>query len=209
METYLRMMVLKYRYGLGFERLCAEVSDSVSWRRFCRVSLDEASRTARHWKTTAVRANLKHPTDSDLLAHGVSRLAVLSCRRKAMGLAKRTRARDRRRSMTRRAHAIGAWLRGRSDEAKDEVLAITAEMAAIADTALAEAAQVAANSARTLRRQGQAAPGRAYGLEWDHAPVAHNGPTSYDNLRPRCKPHNWHKTKQDCQAGLFEPPRPP
>ena len=42
METYLRMMVLKYRYDLGFEPLCAEVSDSVSWRRFCRVPLDEA-----------------------------------------------------------------------------------------------------------------------------------------------------------------------
>ena len=51
---------------------------------------------------------------------------------------------------------------------------------------------------------------RRYGLEWDHVdPVAHNGPTSYDNLRPRCKPHHWHKTEQDRQAGLFEPPQPP
>ena len=28
METYLRMMFLKFRYGLGFEPLCAEVADS-------------------------------------------------------------------------------------------------------------------------------------------------------------------------------------
>ena len=35
-------MTIKYRYHLGFERLCDEVSDSVSWRRFCRVPLDEA-----------------------------------------------------------------------------------------------------------------------------------------------------------------------
>lgn len=40
METYLRMMFLRFRYKLGFETLCAEVSDSIAWRRFCRVPLD-------------------------------------------------------------------------------------------------------------------------------------------------------------------------
>ncbi|MGH9270541.1 MAG: ISNCY family transposase, partial [Ilumatobacteraceae bacterium] len=39
-ETYLRLMVLKYRYGLGYERLCTEVTDSISWRRFCRIGLE-------------------------------------------------------------------------------------------------------------------------------------------------------------------------
>jgi IS5 family transposase len=39
METYLRLMYLKVRYGLGYESLMAEVNDSVSWRRFCRISL--------------------------------------------------------------------------------------------------------------------------------------------------------------------------
>ena len=39
METFLRLMYLKYRYGLGYERLCREVTDSVSWCRFCRVPL--------------------------------------------------------------------------------------------------------------------------------------------------------------------------
>jgi IS5 family transposase len=38
-ECYLRLMFLKYRYRLGFESLCAEVSDSISWRRFCRIPL--------------------------------------------------------------------------------------------------------------------------------------------------------------------------
>ncbi len=37
METYLRMMFLKFRYGLGYESLCREVGDSISWQRFCRV----------------------------------------------------------------------------------------------------------------------------------------------------------------------------
>lgn len=39
METYLRLMYLKVRYGLGYESLMTEVNDSVSWRRFCRISL--------------------------------------------------------------------------------------------------------------------------------------------------------------------------
>lgn len=38
-ETYLRLMFLKYRYRLGFEPLCREVADSISWGRFCRIPL--------------------------------------------------------------------------------------------------------------------------------------------------------------------------
>ncbi len=40
MECYLRLMFLKFRYRLGFESLCAEVSDSITWRRFCRIPID-------------------------------------------------------------------------------------------------------------------------------------------------------------------------
>jgi len=39
-ETYLRLMFLKFRYRLGYESLCREVSDSIMWRRFCRIPLD-------------------------------------------------------------------------------------------------------------------------------------------------------------------------
>jgi transposase, IS5 family len=39
-ETYMRLMYLKHRYGLGYETLCKEVSDSFTWRRFCRIALD-------------------------------------------------------------------------------------------------------------------------------------------------------------------------
>lgn len=39
METYLRLMFLKTRYQLGYESLVTEVTDSVGWRRFCRISL--------------------------------------------------------------------------------------------------------------------------------------------------------------------------
>jgi IS5 family transposase len=37
METYLRLMFLKFRYRLGYESVCREVSDSISWQRFCRI----------------------------------------------------------------------------------------------------------------------------------------------------------------------------
>ena len=38
-EAYLRLMFLKYRYRLGFETLCREVTDSITWQRFCRIPL--------------------------------------------------------------------------------------------------------------------------------------------------------------------------
>jgi transposase, IS5 family len=39
METYVRLMVLKHRYGWGYETLMKEVSDSIHLRRFCRLGL--------------------------------------------------------------------------------------------------------------------------------------------------------------------------
>src|ERR671936_2495495 len=39
-ETYLRLMYLKHRYGLGYETLCKEVADSFTWRRFCRIGIE-------------------------------------------------------------------------------------------------------------------------------------------------------------------------
>jgi IS5 family transposase len=32
---------LKFRYRLGFESLCREVSDSITWRGFCRIGIDQ------------------------------------------------------------------------------------------------------------------------------------------------------------------------
>jgi transposase, IS5 family len=37
LDTYLRMMFLKFRYRLGYELLCRELADSISWQRFCRI----------------------------------------------------------------------------------------------------------------------------------------------------------------------------
>jgi transposase, IS5 family len=40
MPTLLHLLYLKHRYGLGYQSLCKEVSDSIAWRRFCRIPLD-------------------------------------------------------------------------------------------------------------------------------------------------------------------------
>jgi IS5 family transposase len=39
--TLLRLVYLKHRYQLGYETLCREVADSIAWRRFCRIPLDQ------------------------------------------------------------------------------------------------------------------------------------------------------------------------
>jgi hypothetical protein len=46
--------------------------------------------------------------------------------------------------------------------------------------------------------------GRRYGLEHDHCdPVAHTGPTSLHNVKPRCYPCHQEKTERDRKAGLL------
>ena len=76
----------------------------------------------------------------------------------------RTSFRDRTRSVRRRAHAIGAWLRRRNDDAKEEVLKITGELAGIAEASIADALAVARNAKGKLARAGRSAPGKALAL---------------------------------------------
>ncbi len=195
-ETYLRMMVLRFRYKLGFETLCAEVADSIAWRRFCRIPLDQtvphpttllkitarcgtraverlnealAAKAAEaklvrldrvRADTTVVEANVAYPTDSGLFAKGVATLVTLVATLKAAGLARRTRFRDRGRSVRRRAHDVAVWLRRRSDDAKGEVLAITAELADLAEATIVDARAVALNARRSLARRGAPGSGR-------------------------------------------------
>jgi transposase, IS5 family len=200
METYLRMMFLRFRYRLGFETLCAEVADSWAWRRFCRIGLTDAvphpttlmkittrcgakvvdqlneallakadgAKVVKLDKvradTTVVEANVAYPSDAGLLAKGISQLTKLVDKLQSAGYASRTGFRDRTRSVRRRTHAIGAWLRRRSDQAKDEALAITGELVTIARASVKEAQVVAMNTRRSLRRAGIEASGRAKAL---------------------------------------------
>ncbi len=200
METYLRMMFLRFRYRLGFETLCAEVADSLTWRRFCRVGITDAvphpstlmkittrcgdgavdqlnealvhkARAAHVVRldkvradTTVVPANVAYPTDSGLLTKGVAKLTKTVAALQSLGLARRTRFRDRTRSVRQRAHQIAAWLRRRSGEAKDEVLTLTGELATIAEASIKDAQVIATNARRALGRAGKGASGKASAL---------------------------------------------
>jgi transposase, IS5 family len=192
METYLRLVFLKFRYRLGFESLCREVSDSITWRLFCRIPLDgsvphpttlmklttrcgsaavdglneallakaAAAKLLRTNKvradTTVVEADVGYPTDTGLLAKAVGSMARCVERIKAAGAATRTQARDRRRSVGRRARAVASKLRLRGQQQRDEAQAfvrrITGELAGIAELALREASAVCRNAKRALRR---------------------------------------------------------
>ena len=50
-DTLLRLLYLKHRYGLGYERLCREVADSLSWRRFAASGWTGRCRTRPRWSS--------------------------------------------------------------------------------------------------------------------------------------------------------------
>jgi IS5 family transposase len=182
METYLRLMFLKQRTGLGYGRLCAAVADSLSWRRFCRIGLEASvpdestirkitSRCGARLiedlnaellakadaaglvkvdrvraDTTVVEADIKFPTDSGLLTVATARIAVRLRRLRARGVP--VVFVDRTAEARAHQHSIGVWLRRRSDEAKAEVLVITAKLADLAEASVSEALAVLAYKAR-------------------------------------------------------------
>lgn len=164
-ETYLRMMFLKYRYRLSYELLCVEVADSLPWRRFCRIRLGRPTPhpTTLGKITTRCGEATVEALNEALLAKAVGRLNRLVERIHAAGGAKRTRMRDRRRAAGRRARAIASRLRLRND-AKAAVLRITEQLAGLAETTAADAEKVVRNARRGLRRAGDDASARLAGL---------------------------------------------
>jgi transposase, IS5 family len=104
--------------------------------------------------TTVVEAAVGYPTDSGLLAKAIGAMAHTVARIKATGGARRTRARDRRRSAGRRARSIAAKLRLRGEQQRDQAQAavrrITGELAGIAESSMRDAA-VLRNAKRALR----------------------------------------------------------
>jgi IS5 family transposase len=181
-ETYLRLMFLKYRYGLGYERVCALVADSITWRRFCRVGLEASvpdESTIRkitrrcgpeliealnaqllaaagdgggvdvnqvRVDTTVVEADIKYPTDSGLLTAATGRIASRLRRLARLGV--KVAYTDRTAEARAYQHAIGAWLRRRSDDAKAEVLIITGRLADLAEASVADATKALPYKAR-------------------------------------------------------------
>ena len=82
METYLRLMYLKHRYGMGYETLCREVSDSFTWRRFCRISIDGRvpDPTTLMKLTKRLGPGLVDELNAELLAFAVERKVLRSRR---------------------------------------------------------------------------------------------------------------------------------
>ncbi len=82
METYLRLMYLKHRYGMGYETLCREVSDSFTWRRFCRISIDGRvpDATTLMKLTKRLGPGLVDELNAELLAFAVERKVLRSRR---------------------------------------------------------------------------------------------------------------------------------
>lgn len=81
-ESYLRLMYLKYRYRLGYETLCKEVSDSFTWRRFCRIALDARvpDPTTLMTLTKRLGPELLEELNAELLALAVERKLLRSRR---------------------------------------------------------------------------------------------------------------------------------
>ena len=57
-------MFLKFRYRLGYESLCREVSDSITWRRFCRIALDVSVPHPTTLMKLTTRCGRRRSTDS-------------------------------------------------------------------------------------------------------------------------------------------------
>jgi IS5 family transposase len=174
-ECYLRLMFGKFRYRLGYESLCAGVSDSISWRRFCRIPLDakvphpttlmklttrcgEAAVAGLNETLLARAAEQKLlrtgrvRADTTVIAANVAYPTDAGLLAKAVG--KLVRA--ARRAAGRRARAMAATMRARAQLGRDEssraISRVTGDLADLAEAAAGQAAAVLRNGRRAIRR---------------------------------------------------------
>lgn len=99
--------------------------------------------------TTVVEADIKYPTDSGLLTSAIGRIATRLRRLRHAGV--RVASVDRTLEARALQHSIGVWLRRRTDEAKAEVLAITGQLADLAELSAGEAAKALQHKPRRRR----------------------------------------------------------
>lgn len=127
--------------GLNTQLLCR--ADEQGLVNVERVRLD----------STVVEADIKYPTDSGLLTSAIGRIAVRLRRLNQAGV--EVVYTDRTVAAQALQHSIGVWLRRRTDDAKAEVLAITGQLADLADAAITEARAVMSKRPRqrAVRRQ--------------------------------------------------------
>jgi hypothetical protein len=111
--------------------------------------------------STVVEADVRYPTDAGLAADGVRALAREGRKLAAKVKQKRTAVRDRSRAMGPKLRALTRSIRRRSEEAKSEVLALTAETAKLLEQSIREARTLAATARRRARGRGARAKLRA------------------------------------------------
>jgi IS5 family transposase len=191
--TYVRLMVLKHRYGWGYEVLVREVSDSLHLRRFCAIALhakapnestlrkltrrlgpelvDELIRSlirkatserrlrlrAMRCDSTVLEADVRYPTDINLVGDAVRTLVRLAGKAKAAVPGVAARVRNRGQAIGKRIRALGQTLRRRTGEARSEVERMTTECAGLLDVTIREARRVFTEGLREVRRLGKRA----------------------------------------------------
>jgi transposase, IS5 family len=111
--------------------------------------------------STVIEADIKHPTDAGLAAHGVRALAREGRKLAAKLTDTKSRVRDRSRAMGRRLRSITRTIRRRTGEAKAEVLALTQQTGTLLKQSVKEARRLAATARRKARGRGAQAKLRA------------------------------------------------
>jgi len=104
--------------------------------------------------STVVEADVRHPTDSGLAAHGVRALAREGRKLAALLKDSKARVRDRSRAMGRTLRAISRTVRRRTGEAKGEVLELTAKTGELLEQSIKEARRLAAHARKRSRGPG-------------------------------------------------------
>src|SRR6266540_1548463 len=130
-ETYLRLMYLKHRYGLGYETLTKEVTDSFTWRRFCRIAID---------------GRVPDPSTLMKLTKRLGPELLEKLNAELLG---------RRRSVGKRVRRISATL-ARGGKTRATVDRLTAEIAVRAKATVREARRVVRNARRALAQRPRA-----------------------------------------------------
>lgn len=104
--------------------------------------------------STVIEADIKHPTDAGLAAHGVRALARVG-RKLAQRIGEsKQRVRDRSRAMGSRLRGITRTIRARSGEAKAQVLKLTAQTGELLERSVKETRRLVAIARRRARGRG-------------------------------------------------------
>jgi IS5 family transposase len=104
--------------------------------------------------STVVEADVRYPTDAGLASAGVKVLAREGRKLATIINEKRSRVRDRSRSMGRKLRAITRTIRRRSGEAKSEVMRLTKQTGELLELSVTEARKLAIVARRRARGRG-------------------------------------------------------